>query len=91
MILEIVKQLGVGLGTGVGDWGWGLGLGTVIGDWDWGLGLWTGIVDWDWGQGLGTREWENGKWEIESTPVPGDDSIMPRATLPTTFNHKGGL
>ena len=60
---------GLGLGTVIGDWGWGLGLGTVIGDWDWGLGLWTGIVDWDWGQGLGTREWENGKWEIEIESV----------------------
>ena len=46
----------------------------------------TGIGNWDWG--LGNGEWENGKWEIESTPVPGDDSIMPGATHPTTFNHK---
>ena len=26
---------------------------------------------------MGTREWGMGKWEIENTPVPGDDSIMP--------------
>ena len=37
-------------------------------DWDWGLGLGTGIGNWDWG--LGNAEWENGKWEIESTPSP---------------------
>ena len=55
--------------SGIGDWGWGLGLGTGIGDWHWGLGLWTGIGDRDWGQGLGTREWENGKWEIEIESV----------------------
>ena len=29
---------------------------------------------------------ENGKWEIESTPVPGDDSIMPGATTTTTHH-----
>ena len=63
-----VKRLGLGLGTGTRDWDWGLGLGTRIGDWDWGLGLGTGI--WDWDLGLGNGEWENGKWEIESTPVP---------------------
>ena len=34
----IVKRLGPGLGTGIGDWDWGLGLGTGIGDWEWGMG-----------------------------------------------------
>jgi len=50
-------------------------------DWDW---------DWDWGLGLGTGI---GEWGIENTPVPGDDSIMPGATIhpppPTFFNHEG--
>ena len=37
---SIVKRQGLGLGTGIKDWDWGLRLGTGIGDWDW--GLWTG-------------------------------------------------
>ena len=34
-----------------------------------------------------------GKWEIESTPVPGDDTIISQTTTttthPPTFNHEG--
>ena len=44
-------------------------MGTGIGDLDWGLGLGTWIGYWEWGIGMG-----NGG--IESTPVPGDDSII---------------
>ena len=39
----IIKRLGPGLGTWIGDWDWGLGLGTGIGD-----GGWDG--DWEWKQ-----------------------------------------
>ena len=71
------------------------------------LGTGPGIVDWD--CGLGYVEWgigkrEMGKWEIECTPVQGDDSIISQATHhiptwllthhistahPTTFNNEG--
>ena len=41
--------------------------------------------DWDWDLGLGTWDLGPGKWEmgIESTPVPGDDSIISQATTTT--------
>ena len=55
--------------------GLGLGLGT---------GPRPGIGAWDWG--LVNGEWGMGKWEIESTPVPGDDSIMPGASHPPPPN-----
>ena len=42
---------------------------------------------------MGNGNWElgmgNGEWGIESTPIPGDDSIMPGATHHPTFNHEG--
>ena len=41
-MIHIVKRLGLGLGTGIGEW----------------------------------KNGKIGKWEIESTPVPGDDSIV---------------
>ena len=44
--------------------------GTGIGDWGIGNGEW----------GMGNGEWGMGKWEIENTPVPGDDSIFSWAT-----------
>ena len=50
--------------TGTGDWEWGMGIG------DWGLNIEYG----EWGMGNG--EWELGKWEIENSSVPGDDSII---------------
>ena len=64
-------------------------------DWDWGLGLVLGL-----GPGIGDKvwvmgngEWKNGKLEIESTPVPGNDSIISQATTttypPLTFDHEG--
>ena len=62
-------------------------------NWDWRLGLEIGIGDWDWEMGLGNGI---GKWEmrIESSPVPGDDSINhrpppPQLTHPITSNHEG--
>ena len=36
-------------------WDWGLGFGTKILDWDFGLGFWTGIWDGDWD---GKWEWK---------------------------------
>ena len=50
----------------------GLGLGLGLGT---GPGPGTGDLDW----GLGNGELGMGKWEMESTQVPGDDSIMPGA------------
>ena len=54
--------MGLGYGTGLGDWEWRLG------NVEWGMG------NGEWGMGNG--EWELGKWEIENSSVPGDDSII---------------
>ena len=49
-------------------------------EWGMGNGEW-GMENGEWGMGNG--EWGMG---IESTPVPGDDSVMPRATTTTIPN-----
>ncbi len=69
------QATGTGTGPGIGDWGWELG----IGNWELGIGNWElGI-----GNGkMGMGKWE---WEIESPPVPGDDSIISWATTITTY------
>ena len=51
---------------------YGQGLGLGMGNWD---GKW----DWEWDMGMNAGEWEIGM-EIESTPVPEDDSIISQAT-----------